>query len=412
MQQKINKNILFVTTANFTTNPRLLKEVIVAGSKYSVSVIVFDLGNWSQKIDKGIIKDLQIQSLKYLPATKKNIVLWFFSVLVERISRFLYPLLKNNIFISAFASDRRSFILWLYLLSLKNKPNLVVGHNLGTLYPIFFFSKQKKIPFLFDFEDYYPGETIDNDQRNEFKRRISLIKKLVPHAAWYTYASPLIGDQIKKLLNINDNNKCSYIKNSFFSNEFHNDKTLEKSKIKFVWFSQYISLRRGLSYIIPHLIKYRKEIALTLIGQIINPKEEEYLHTLSDFITIVKPLPQKELHQFLCEFDTGLALEISENDFNRDICLTNKIFAYAQAGLYILATDTKSQLKFLEEYPDLGVLVKQKNKDFKSISFIIKNIETIRESKKDRFKTGQKLSFDNEKAVLQSVWLNSLVSKL
>jgi hypothetical protein len=45
--------------------------------------------------------------------------------------------------------------------------------------------------------------------------------------------------------------------------------------------------------------------------------------------------------------DIGLALESKTADFNRDICLTNKILAYAQAGLYIFATDTFGQRDFL-----------------------------------------------------------------
>ena len=107
--------------------------------------------------------------------------------------------------------------------------------------------------------------------------------------------------------------------------------------MKFVWFSQQIDKGRGLELILPVLDQFRDQIELHLIG---NPKkqfEEEFLEERK-FIFLHNTMPQSELHIILSEYDVGLALEPGK-DLNNKLAISNKIFAYAQAGLHVLATD-------------------------------------------------------------------------
>ncbi len=55
--------------------------------------------------------------------------------------------------------------------------------------------------------------------------------------------------------------------------------------------------------------------------------------------------------------DIGLALEQSFIA-NRDLTITNKILQYLNAGLAVVASDTRGQREVLAHAPDAGVMVK------------------------------------------------------
>jgi glycosyltransferase involved in cell wall biosynthesis len=185
-----------------------------------------------------------------------------------------------------------------------------------------------------------------------------------------------------------------------------------------VWFSQKISFGRGLEQVLDaiSLLNTQKEeaINLTLIGemddgfyqQVILPKLEEakpcfvFMH--------IPPLSQPELHAELANHDVGLAMEFNSTDLNRQLCLTNKILAYAQAGLYILATDTPAQKDFLTQNPWSGFVCGQTEKAImKALMLLIDQRIDIQEKALERFHKAKALAWENEgekfRAMLTSV---------
>ncbi len=58
----------------------------------------------------------------------------------------------------------------------------------------------------------------------------------------------------------------------------------------------------------------------------------------------------------MSDFDIGLAIEDPTADENRNICLTNKIWSYFQAGLYIVATNTLAQQQFMQLFEQHGCI--------------------------------------------------------
>lgn len=402
------KKLLFISSANLTVNPRLLKELKYAVKLgYKVDFVGFNSGNWSDKIDEKLIKTIDA-NFHYISITRKPFFKWFINSIIEKISKKLYPLFKESLKINAYAHSKRSVLLNDYLRKNKNKYDLIIAHTLPTLYPAYKFAKKTNTKFTFDIEDYHPGEVISAGEKQETARRIFLMQNILPEASFITYASPLIGAYTLKLLNSQLTTHNAQLINNCFSQTEFQFKENHSDKIKFVWFSQNIAAGRGLELVVPALAKFKNKIELHLIGNLYADFNSNFLSKYSDFIKIHKPLPQKELNLKLSEFDIGLAIELNTADFNRQICLTNKIFAYTHSGLYVLATDTLAQTKFLEEHKNIGLISEQNNADFTvAVEKIISDINGIRKNKQNRFDYAQKLAWENESKKLIEIWENN-----
>lgn len=420
--------ILFLSTSNLTTNPRMLKEIEYYSSKgHNAHVICFDLNNWSEKIDKSWM-DLHLNiSVTKISAKRKPFIKWFISSSLEWFYKKIYFIFQKSIKINSYASTKRSFLLKNFLSKSKYSFDYIIAHNIGTLYPAWYLSQKNNIPFFFDVEDYYPGEYIINDSINEKNRRLFLLKQLLPKAHLVFYASPQIGKKIISLIGkelITDPiliNNCFSFKeftfnsiNKYFSYQIPN---LSPNLVHFVWFSQNISSKRGLELIIPELARIKEKIHLHLIGDLNLSFNKNWIEPNKEFISIYSPKSQNELNQFICQFDIGLAFELPTIDENRNICLTNKIWAFLQAGLFILATDTSAQVEFIKNHSFHGILcsrianrkiqlVKQQSilPIDKSLEYIKNNIENIRQSKLQRFNNAKKLSWEIESTKLDKIF--------
>ncbi|MDF1547216.1 MAG: hypothetical protein P1P88_05310 [Bacteroidales bacterium] len=498
--------ILFITTTNLSTNPRILKELRLALERgYECTFIGFKLGNWSDKTEQehlNLFNGLKVNYLSSgtLAGTSATLSVrhgwlsvvryrWlsvvearYLTTLVWKLSIIFNKIFKKNIKIAAYAHNKRSFQIERILKKQKDKYDLIIAHNLGALYPTFKFAKKHHIPFAFDIEDYHPGEKCSPAER--YRREI-LMQELLPKAAYISYASPLIGEHTLKLLTsakpessrldgikyMATGTKCIsrsvcgtdmlkveviaediklpqsiLINNSFSQDEFQLIEIADK-KVQFVWFSQNITWGRGLELIVPALLKYKEKVHLSLIGNKRIDFYNQFLAHFDEFITYIEPLPQDKLHLRLSEYDIGLAIEVSNVDLNKDIALSNKIFANAQSGLFILATDTLAQKQFIEEQnedfgsalsPDFGSFrlrstTTAQSPDFgtalskgfdsaqtrieigmlsaqsieameKAVSRIIDEVEIIRANKRVRFEYANRLAWEHESQRLLNIW--------
>jgi glycosyltransferase involved in cell wall biosynthesis len=310
--------------------------------------------------------------LLYVDATRSSYLPWLFWGAAEKLARVVYPLMPGSVLLNALAGSRRSFQIISKVKNISPRPDLITAHNLGALYPAWRLSKKWKVPFIFDVEDYHPGEFIRFDAINEKHRREFLMKKLLPDASAITSASPLIGEFTMKL--IESHPKHQVILNSFPQAEFtepaKGDIIDPDTPLRLVWFSQKISFGRGLEQLFEALKLMEIEVSsgkipfsLALIGDLDQAFEEIVISLfrkslIGSCLTILPPMKQDDLHQSLANYDVGLALEPGK-DLNNLLAVSNKIIAYAQAGLYILATDTPAQRQFIQELDDCGLLCGQ-----------------------------------------------------
>jgi len=405
----MSKSILFVTSLNLSSNPRLVKELRLAKQEgFGILVISFELGIWSDSNDDVIIKEINpIRHIK-LCATRKYFLSWVWYSILEKFAKLMNLLISKSSLICSIAHSKRSYQIMRLLNQLKFDGNLIIAHNLPTLFPAMNFAKKRNISFAFDVEDFHPGEYIKGKYAsNEKRRREILFNSCLKNAFYITYASPLIKSYTLNLISEQDSEKHLNLPNLFYSTDFNlSEKSNKSSIIQLVWFSQNINYGRGLEKILPFLDTFSSQLKLTLIGKM-NPEFEqnEIKHRLH-FVTLIPPQIQQSLHKSLSDFDIGLAIEDASTDLNKNLALSNKIIAYAQAGLYILASKTPAQQHFLDQSEILG---KCFNNDFSNFgdvfSNIIHRIIEIRKFKQLRFEwSKENLDFEKKSEILTAKW--------
>ena len=395
-----NKHILLLTSTNLTCNPRCLKEVqLLVDLGAIVTVVAFNLHNWSDSHEKTINKELPTVRFHYLESTRKDLIHWLLASLVEKSARNLFQFFPRNIYLAAMAVSKRSWYLLRWCKKSKLKPDLIIAHNPAAFYPAYCSARQYTIPFAIDVEDFHPGESIESSVKNAVT---FLMAKLLPLAAYVSYASPLIMEFSKKIAE--GIHKSDIVINNFFvAKDFDDVVTIPNGKFKMVWFSQNIDYGRGLEELLSVFESFDKIIELTLIG---NPKEkfcEQYLKNKNG-IKILSPMPSSALHKAMANYDVGLAIEPGK-DINNSIALSNKILTYFQAGLYILASDTPAQIKFLEEHPNHGIATSlSKYALNNTINTLLQSKNQIRYEKEKRFKNTAMYNWENESKPLVAQW--------
>jgi glycosyltransferase involved in cell wall biosynthesis len=147
--------------------------------------------------------------------------------------------------------------------------------------------------------------------------------------------------------------------------------------LRFFWFSQTIGQGRGIELIIDALNDFDKPFELHLLGKGIDSFVMDCEHKAQfkkGKLIFHTPIPPDEIFGFCSHFDIGLCLE-KHQPLNRNICLTNKVFTYLQAGLAVIASDTRAQKAFLTENTGIGNVFKDKI----DLLDIIKNYDADRE---------------------------------
>lgn len=361
---------------------------------------MFNLNNWSEHLNQEIRSKLTAVKFIIIPANRKPFIQWIYVSMLER----LYRLLPNDILSVdkiSFSLSKRSYQILRALKNIKLDFDWVIAHNPGAFYPAYFVAKHSSAKLGIDVEDYHPGETHDKKLQSSMKK---LMLSILAASDYCSHASPLIRKEVLRAFPQLTSRQLVVL-NCFSDDEFITPVKIEDSPLRLVWFSQNINYGRGLEFIIPVIHDLYPSVELHLIGKVQSSFANKHLQRKSGII-IHPILPQKELHKFLALFDVGLALDTPVNQ-NRDIALTNKIIAYAQAGLFILAFDTKGHRQFLEssnlDYVISDHTTKPLLEQVEKIA-IAKN--EIRLLSSQRFKIANSYSWELESQKLITIWRN------
>lgn len=409
MTETYNHNgnrLLFLLSGNISTTPRALKAVQTALAQgYKVDLcLVNRLPKW-KKLDEEILRQLPC-CVTYIPLRREEGILsWLISSMTQKGAELLTGLFSNSLKLKAYASSKINYLYHRQFKYIPGEYDMIVGFS-GMCYSAWELSHRLNVPFAFDMEDYHPGEVIyHRNKETERARRREMFREILPQAAYISYGSPLIGQNTETLLRkLGATVPAGFPVNNTFPRSDFPEPTPEREKpekIRFVWFSQTVSFGRGLEQMLPALIKHSDKINLTLIGNLDPDFRASVLAPFEDFIEYVDILPQQELHRTIGKYDIGLALEQPNSDKNRALCLSNKIFTYLLSGLYVLATPTEAQKKLLSEFPAHGIIAD----NFEDgVETILKNVDSIRASKVDRYRAASALSWEVEEKKLIDIW--------
>ncbi|RXJ46044.1 glycosyltransferase family protein [Gelidibacter gilvus] len=389
--------ILFITTSSLASNPRLVKEFEALKSDYDCHVLCFKHHDWSSELSEAIIT--RNPDVQFIEIDRKKAVFQTLKSKLAHKAAILYnSKAPQNFKICAFANNDKALQLsdTAQMLSEKTNYSRIVAHNLGAFYAAVKLSEQKGIALQLDIEDYYPGEALYFNEHLEKQNRMHLMAESFAKAQAITYASKGIQLECEKHFKVPDGTKQETIINAFHATDFVEPKENSSERIKAVWFSQHIGPNRGLEQVFDAAKSY-EHIEFHLIGN----KNKDYLKTFSfDENVIFHDIMQQEaLHEFLSRMDIGLALENVKADLNRDICLTNKFLAYAQAGLYIVATDTFGQTQFMNSLDyESGVII---SKTLIESLVEIDEKQIAIERKKHRWNKAKLFAWENEQLKLK-----------
>lgn len=343
------KHILLITGSHLSSNPRLVKEAtVLSEAHFVVSVIFLQHIHELEIFDKEIIQKLT--RVKFYPInfgsknTASKCLNW------KRLLRKLWIQFNSK-------SELNENVLFPEFKKIVNKINadLYIGHTLQALPVVAWAAKNHGTKFAFDAEDYHRGETSD-DRQNDFAEAIE--NKYLNAAEYISTASKFISNAYHKHF---ERQKIITLNNFFtYTNLEPRKESKNNQPVKIVWFSQTIGLNRGLEEFISKLVLLNpNQFELHLRG---TSDEFIRLHLLHNVagqwrhrIFFHEQCSPNELNLWLQRFDIGLALEVT-TPINRNICITNKIFQYLNAGLAVVATPTAGQKWVTDQAQDACIM--------------------------------------------------------
>ncbi|MHB8261985.1 MAG: glycosyltransferase [Bacteroidia bacterium] len=250
------------------------------------------------------------------------------------------------------------FTIRLFLFLLKNKANLLVANDLDTLLPNYYFSKQRKIPLVYDSHEIFCE--VPELQLTPLKKKLweRIEKTILPKltycitvnqsiARWFTDKYKVA---FKVVRNIPDTILVDRIKTRAELN-------LPLDKKIILLQGAGINVQRGAEEAVDAM-HYVEGAVLFIIGggdAIDNLKlilKDEKLESKVIMLPKMKP---EELYQYTCHADIGLSLDKATN-INYQLSLPNKLFDYVYAGVPVLASPLKEIKSFIDTYK-VGVCI-------------------------------------------------------
>lgn len=402
------KKLLLITTTHLAKNPRLVKEIGTLYSEYQLTVVFFQLLPQYVKFDQEIIDKYPMVSFRPINWLRKYYPCRFFYTFLQKMLLLLWKSTGSFFFVE------QLFFPGYWLLKrhcCKLSFDLIHGHNPGAWGVVVQMAKKRGVIGSFDIEDFHSGEYEANDPKKEILEAIENRYYKATH--YLIAASPLIAKAYENKYSIA---KCLVINNVFPKTQFTKREKLSlENPLKLVWFSQMVGPDRGLNEIIAALNLLNFEVELHLYGECsVSYQQQLQAELVGKHLLYFHGLRSNDaLNHVLSNYDIGIASEIGHTE-NRDFCLTNKIFAYTQAGLSVLASDTAAQKVFLTQYSEIGYCYNRHQPE--AIAAIITGLHQRRSilshQQESAFQLGQKvLCWEEESIQLKNYFLGAFQAK-
>jgi len=398
-----NKRACLITPGHISADPRLVKEA-QALSRAGMQVHLI----FTQYVDYLIGHDKMI--LDANPGWTADHLNWsgdsFFSKLIRAAGGLMRFTRNNNTKIN------RNF-LWQLKKAYAYPADIYIAHNPGALAIAVMAAKKNKAKCGFDAEDFHRNERSDDENDEDVKLKTAIENATVYRFDYMTAASPQIAEKYEGLFN----RSVTPVLNVFPKTHINAIINNVNSPLQLFWFSQTIGRNRGLEMVIDAINISGIVMDLHLLGKVnVNYKDQllalnnNYPHP-NAIIHFHAPVPGDELFNITALYDIGFASEMYE-PYNRNICLTNKIFTYMQCGLAVAASDTIAQTRFMEQYPETGKVYANADELANILTAYHNNRELLYQTKKASYAIGQtKLNWEIESEKLIQVVQQTLANQ-
>lgn len=354
------KKICIVTTHHISYNPRVLKEAdALHGRGYTVSVVTVNNHCDQNRFDKELMQTrkwrlVTVDFRKDVPAERRY---WLFLSLQQK----LFTVLSGFTFRFGIAerAAQRGFNA-LKKLAVGQKADFYIAHHAEALAIASQAADANGVGFGFDAEDFHTGMN-ESSQPSKSEALIAYLeKKYLPWCKHFTAASKGIGEAYAR--------KYGVPFNTTILNVFPKENIRVKGvhqPVRFYWYSQVIGPNRSLETLLEAAARIQAPFELHLRGSFHSAEYRAELESLSTRLNLRErlffhpPILAENIIKDAAQFDIGLALE-SDISFNRNICVTNKIFSYLMSGLAIVGTDTNGQKDIFDQFSD-AVCICRKN---------------------------------------------------
>lgn len=341
------KSICIVTTKQPGTNPRMRKNAdALAKAGFDVTVLYSFTAEWADDADEFYFKQnlWKHQRIGGHPQHRR------FEYNRTRIFR-KWGELTSNFRLSLCPTESR------FLVTLdKLAPDLVLGHNLGSLPILTTWAKRTGKPVIFDAEDYHRCEPHWTTARQGAMVQ-AFEDTCMPRMTAVTTASPQITQKYQQHY---PDQSIHTINNAFSQSVLSKFPSHLKGPLKVIWFSQVVGMNRGLQEFLTGLaLTPQTPVELSILG-ISNAEIRQSLSALinsdNHCISFHEARPEHQLTDFIAQHEIGLCLEKTSPE-NNNVCRANKLYTYPLAGCFMFVSKTQGQIHFLEEWPVTGRLV-------------------------------------------------------
>ncbi|HET6253699.1 MAG TPA: glycosyltransferase [Puia sp.] len=345
--------ICIVTTRHISYNPRVLKEAdALSAAGYEVVVVTVSNSDRQAAFDEELMKrrSWRLRTVNFRRERSGERRYWVYLSLKQR-AFLAFSRVSYGGGIAERAAEKAYDAL--AALATAEKADLYIAHHAEALGAAWRAARRTGARFGFDAEDFHTGMNEAGTVSAQDKLVEYLESKYLPHVVYMTAASKGIGEAYRKKYGLRQ--QPVTILNVFPYEELPVGEPGDP--VKFYWYSQVIGPNRGIELLLEAASRVRLPFEIHLRGSMQSEAYRDRLKELCgssglwDRIVLHEPILAERLIGEANRYDVGLALE-SDISFNRNICVTNKTFAYLMSRLVLLGTDTEGQKDIFSFFPD------------------------------------------------------------
>jgi glycosyltransferase involved in cell wall biosynthesis len=348
-----SRNILIVSGAALSRNPRVLKEATaLADSGHDVTLLTLRNHTAAEAFDREIMATARFKRLvvDVTPAPGASAAGVFLRRLKAAATRRAARHLGWES-IETIGPARE-----LLALARRQRADLVIGHTeVGLWVAAQLLAEGRRVGV--DLEDWHSEDLLPEDRKHRPVKLLQQVESSVLRRSACAFTtSEAMADAFVETYGCP---RPVVVRNVFpLQPASRIDRPSGAGPVNFIWFSQTVGPGRGLE----EFLELWKRTSVPSTVHLLGECRDGYLQKLTGPLEPARrqrilnhpPVPPGELPQRLSDFDIGLALELRQPR-SRDLTITNKLFQYLNAGLAVVASDTSGQREIMDRIPAAGL---------------------------------------------------------